>query len=119
MAPIYSSEIGIIPQIIDDERLVRLRNDLSELKLETPLGTTYISPDEAQAPLDIEKLLVLVDPWQSWVFEEQVSLGTARVANHSVDHLFPKAFVVLALLHLSIVSTLLYPRLTCKNGFGP
>lgn len=75
MAPIFAGEIGITPQIIDEERLVELRDSFAQLPLLVPLGQTYSSPDEVKEPLDIDKLIELTEPWQSWKFEEQVGAG--------------------------------------------
>jgi len=72
MAPIFSAEVGITPQIIDDERLVNLRKSLAEIDVRVELGKTYPSPDEVEVPLDIDHFISLIEPWQSWTFEEQV-----------------------------------------------
>jgi hypothetical protein len=74
MAPIYAAAVGISPQIIDDDRLRQLRKTLIEIELEVPLHRAYASPDEVELPIDIDRLVCLLEPWQSWVFEEQVSL---------------------------------------------
>jgi hypothetical protein len=74
MAPIYAAAVGISPQIIDDDRLRQLRISLLEIELQVPLHRTYSSRDGVTVPLDIERLISLLEPWQSWVFEEQVSL---------------------------------------------
>jgi hypothetical protein len=73
MAPILSAFIGITEQIIDDERLKSLRGSVEELKFKTPLDSSYVSPDDVIIPLDIERLVELLEPWRSWTFEEQVS----------------------------------------------
>ena len=73
MAPIYTAAIGVTPQIIDDERLSQLRNHLEELELRKPLRRNYKSPEEVEEPLDVDRLVSILEPWQSWVFEEQVS----------------------------------------------
>ena len=72
MAPIYSAVVGVNPQIIDDERLRQLFNSLASIELKVPLHRTFTSPEEVTEPLDIESLVTLVEPWQSWMFEEQV-----------------------------------------------
>lgn len=72
MAPIFSA-IGITPQIIDDERLQVLRSSLESVSLNKPLQNANPTSDPLDAPLDIERLVELLEPWQSWTFEEQVS----------------------------------------------
>lgn len=72
MAPILSTNIGIFRQIIDDERLRQLREKIEGLKLKAPLVSAYKSAEEIVAPLDIEQLVSLVEPFGSWPFEEQV-----------------------------------------------
>jgi hypothetical protein len=74
MAPILSSSIGITQQVIDDEKLRNLRSSLEELKIKGPLNPEFDASDKMQVPLDIEHLVVLLEPWQSWTFEEQVSM---------------------------------------------
>lgn len=73
MAPILSAEVGITPQIIDDDRLVELRQALTGIEARVELGKTYSKPDDVEEPLDIDYLVSLIEPWQSWTFEEQVS----------------------------------------------
>jgi hypothetical protein len=73
MAPILAAEIGTPPQIIDDMRLVELRSALASIEDFVELGKSYSSPEEVEAPLDIDHLLSLIEPWQTWTFEEQVS----------------------------------------------
>ena len=72
MAPIFAA-IGIIPQIIDDKRLGLLRINLESICLNERSGTDDRKPDSLNPPLDIERLVGLLQPWQSWTFEEQVS----------------------------------------------
>jgi hypothetical protein len=72
MAPIFSAAVGVAPQIIDDERLFQLRTSLEELELKVPLIRTYKTPKEVGEPVDIDRLVSLLEPWQSWAFEEQV-----------------------------------------------
>lgn len=68
MAPIFPS-IGITPQIIDDKRLKSLRSNLESLTLNKQLRNV----DPVSDPLDIERLVALLEPWPTWTFEEQVS----------------------------------------------
>lgn len=75
MAPIFSTEVGITPQIIDDARLLQLRRSLAEIELWLELGKKYSKTDEVEEPLDINHLISLIEPWQSWRFEEQVCFG--------------------------------------------
>lgn len=79
MAPILAAEVGITPQIIDDKRLLELRSALAEMEVRVEPGKAYSHPDEVEVPLDIDRLIALIQPWQSWTFEEQVSLSRANV----------------------------------------
>ena len=72
MAPIFPS-IGITPQIIDDKRLKSLRSNLESLPLNKQLRNVDPVSDPLNAPLDIERLVALLEPWPTWTFEEQVS----------------------------------------------
>jgi hypothetical protein len=74
MAPIYAAAVGINPQIVDDERLRQLRDSILSIDLKAPLHRTFSAPKQVSEPLDIERLVLAVEPWQTWVFEEQVSL---------------------------------------------
>lgn len=74
MAPIFTAAVGITPQIIDDERLCKLRNDLFDVELKIPLRRSYSSSEEILEPLDINRLISILKPWKTWVFEEQVSV---------------------------------------------
>ena len=73
MAPILAAEIGTPPQTIDDKRLVDLRSALAAIEDRVEMGKSYSSPEEVEPPLDMNHLLSLIEPWQSWTFEEQVS----------------------------------------------
>jgi len=73
MAPIFST-VGITPQIIDDGRLGTMRNLLETVLLKVPLNYTDCASEEITMPLDIERIVTLLEPWQSWTFEEQVDL---------------------------------------------
>mmetsp|Transcript_747 Transcript_747/g.1813 ORF Transcript_747/g.1813 Transcript_747/m.1813 type:complete len:4405 (+) Transcript_747:307-13521(+) len=73
MAPIFPS-IGITPQIIDDERLKSLKSDLESIIFSRPTTNVTRILGEINVPLDIERLVGLLEPWQSWTFEEQVDL---------------------------------------------
>ena len=72
MAPIFAA-IGIIPQIIDDKRLRLLRSSLESIAVNEALENDGPKSEPFNAPLDIERLVGLLTPWQSWTFEEQVS----------------------------------------------
>ncbi|KAG7352855.1 HECT-domain ubiquitin-transferase [Nitzschia inconspicua] len=74
MAPILSASVGITRQIVDDVKLRTLRNSLEELKSNGPLNDNFASIEEYTIPLDIEKLVSLLEPWRSWPFDEQVDL---------------------------------------------
>lgn len=74
MAPIYTAATGVIPQIVDDERLLELKSQLEKLELLVPLERRYATPEEVELPLDIDRLISLLEPWQRWTFEEQVSM---------------------------------------------
>jgi hypothetical protein len=74
MAPISATGTGIIPQRLDDERLVALLENLRGI----PNFTQNVADaDVAQNPCQriIEQLVPLLEPLQSWVFEEQVRVG--------------------------------------------
>jgi hypothetical protein len=73
MAPIFAS-IGITPQIIDDKRLRVLRSSLESIGLNETLENAHQISEPLNAPLDIERLVELLEPWQAWTFEEQVDL---------------------------------------------
>ena len=60
MAPITASITGFPPQKLDDERLRQLKDALEGL------------PEDAE---DLLKCLAdCVEPWKTWIVEEQVSL---------------------------------------------
>ena len=71
MAPIFAA-IGITPQIIDDERLRAMRICLEMIQFNGPLNYAHQTSEELRIPLDIERLIGLLEPCQSWTFEEQV-----------------------------------------------
>ena len=71
MAPIFAV-IGITPQIIDDERLTELRSSLGSITLNGHSKKASLILTKHHMPLDIERLVGLLEPWQSWTFEEQV-----------------------------------------------
>jgi hypothetical protein len=77
MAPILSTAIGVTPQIIDDPRLRQLLNRLDEFEPNkvSASSTKPQSAEEVIAPLDITKLVSLLEPYQTWIFEEQVRLA--------------------------------------------
>ena len=77
MAPILSTAVGVTPQIIDDPRLQKLLRKLNEYE---PKGLyqpqNYQSSEEVIAPLDdIEDLVAVLEPYQKWMFEEQVRMN--------------------------------------------
>mmetsp|Transcript_3628 Transcript_3628/g.8298 ORF Transcript_3628/g.8298 Transcript_3628/m.8298 type:complete len:4344 (+) Transcript_3628:221-13252(+) len=74
MAPIFTAATGVIPQIVDDERLLQLQSELEGLDLLVPLRRRYSTPEEVELPLDIDRLISLLEPWQRWTFEEQIDL---------------------------------------------
>ena len=77
MAPIYAAAVGISPQIVDDDRLRELRTSLEAVHLQLPLHRrAYKSPEEVEMPLDIERLVSILEAFQSWVFEEQKAKPT-------------------------------------------
>ena len=71
MAPIFAT-VGITPQIIDDGRLGTMRNLLETVLFKIPLNYADCASEEIAMPLDIERIVTLLEPWQSWTFEEQV-----------------------------------------------
>ena len=60
MAPITASVTGFPPQLYDDERLRQLKEDLCNI----PEGADDL----------LERLATCVEPWTTWLGEEQVSL---------------------------------------------
>lgn len=72
MAPIFPS-IGVTPQIIDDERLRALKTGLESIIFNAS-SYAHLTSEPINVPLDIERLAELLEPCQSWVFEEQVSV---------------------------------------------
>lgn len=75
MAPILSTAVGVAPQMIDDPSLLRLLRKLNEFEPKELFGQKKNeSEEEVIAPLDIAKLVSVIDRYQSWVFEEQVRL---------------------------------------------
>ena len=75
MAPIFTAATGVVPQIVDDERLLKLQSQLEGLELLVPLRRRYSTPEEVELPIDIGRLISLLEPWQRWTFEEQVSIS--------------------------------------------
>jgi hypothetical protein len=59
MAPITASVTGVTPQTIQDERLAQLLKSLRAI----PEDSTDLTG----------RIVLCVDDWQEWVFEEQVS----------------------------------------------
>ena len=76
MAPILSTAVGVTPQIIDDPRLIDLLEKLNEFEPKNLIDRKHPqSADEVIALLDITKLVAVIEPYQSWIFEEQVCCG--------------------------------------------
>ena len=71
MAPIFAT-IGITPQIVDDERLIALRSSIGSVSLDGTFNESSQTSKTPRMPIDIERLVGLLEPWQSWAFEEQV-----------------------------------------------
>jgi hypothetical protein len=84
MAPILAASVGITPQQIDDERLRSLKTSLWGLEFRGPQDPAFSTPEEIAMPLDIERLVALLEPWQSWAFEEQVSSINFNARNLSL-----------------------------------
>jgi hypothetical protein len=76
MAPIMATGTGIIPQRLDDERLGVL---LESLRCIPNFTKNVADADVARVPCQrlLEQLVPLLEPLQSWVFEEQVRLNFA------------------------------------------
>jgi hypothetical protein len=87
MAPIIALPRGVTPQIIDDDRLIRLRQSLEEIELmDVPSSSSSVdgkvnNHDEEEEKLtsyeqikslDVERFVSLLEPWQVWPFEEMV-----------------------------------------------
>ena len=107
MAPIFAS-IGITPQIIDDERLRAMRSCLESMQFNGPLNNTHQTSEKLRMPLDIERLVGILEPWQSWTFEEQVSSFYLFGREAHCSQFFRRSHVTHLLLYLH--------RLTFKNG---
>ena len=72
MAPIHGAAVGVSPQTIEDDRLRNLRESLLAIEVEETFLRHFTSPDQVTEPFDIGRLVSALEPWQSWVFEEQV-----------------------------------------------
>jgi hypothetical protein len=90
MAPITSTVLGIIPQIIDDERLIELKRSIAALPFNSASNEEKQpkAPEEVVQSLDIEALVALLSNHPKWNFEEQVcqsfNVSTARY-NHGMN----------------------------------
>ena len=73
MAPIHGAAVGVSPQAIEDDRLRNLRDALLAIEIRETFHQDFASPDEVVEPFDVSRLVSELDPWQTWVFEEQVS----------------------------------------------
>jgi len=76
MAPILATAVGVSPQIIDDPRLRRLLAKLNAFEIKGLYQqVSYASSDHVKVPLDnMDELVTLLEPHQTWIFEEQVSI---------------------------------------------
>jgi len=76
MAPILSTAVGVTPQIIDDPNLKLLLKKVNEFEPSDLLDRKKNpqSAEEVNAPLDVASLVAVIEPHQSWTFEEQVRL---------------------------------------------
>lgn len=109
MAPIFAS-IGITPQVIDDKRLRVLRSSLESIGLNETLENAHQISEPLNAPLDIERLVELLEPWQAWTFEEQVSFMNLSVRQGCRS-------IVDAKSHMRSNKSY-FGRLTSKNGLN-
>lgn len=72
MAPILSTAIGVTPQIVDDPKLAYLietLNGFQTLAERKPADDL----DNVDTPVDVDKLVKILEPYETWPFEEQVS----------------------------------------------
>jgi len=108
MAPIFAT-IGITPQIVDDERLIALRSSIGSVTLDGTFNESSQTSKTPRMPIDIERLVGLLEPWQSWAFEEQVRKPSL---------FFLRPFEKISDPNVLSQSFLFY-RLIFKNGLNP
>ncbi|CAB9503919.1 Probable E3 ubiquitin-protein ligase hulA [Seminavis robusta] len=84
MAPILSTAVGVTPQIIDDPRLRKLIETLNGFQPHPQRNPPQTS-DDVVAPLDVAELVAVVEPYQSWHFEEQVDLHEWIAGLNAID----------------------------------
>ena len=108
MAPIFAT-IGITPQIVDDERLIALRSSIGSVTLDGTFNESSQTSKTPRMPIDIERLVGLLEPWQSWAFEEQVRKPSL---------FFLRPFKKISDPNVLSQSFLFY-RLIFKNGLNP
>ena len=108
MAPIFAT-IGITPQIVDDERLIALRSSIGSVSLDGTFNESSQTSKTPRMPIDIERLVGLLEPWQSWAFEEQVRKPSL---------FFLRPFKKISDPNVLSQSFLFY-RLIFKNGLNP
>jgi len=69
MAPVKNNALGFAPQMLDDPELIKLIKELSSVEITNVRECRMEAP-----PVDIERLVALVEPHPTWTFEEQVNL---------------------------------------------
>ena len=79
LAPIHGAAVGVSPQAIEDDRLRNLRDALLAIEIKETFHQNFASPAEVIEPFDVSRLVSELDPWQTWVFEEQVSISVLIV----------------------------------------
>ena len=67
MAPVKNNALGFAPQMLDDPELIKLIKELSSVEITNVRECRMEAP-----PVDIERLVALVEPHPTWPFEEQV-----------------------------------------------
>ena len=108
MAPILSTAVGVTPQIIDDPKLCLLIQSLNEFQPDRPLRPIQPdTPEEVLAPFNIADLIAVIEPYQTWKFEEQVRQCTTAM------HV-PSFFVGAVMTQLSLF---IHRRWICTSGF--
>lgn len=112
MAPILSTAVGVTPQIIDDPRLRKLIEVLNEFEPKQLCDRVKTNKaNEVIAPLDIAALVAVIEPHQTWSFEEQVDLHEWIPALNAID-------ACLAYLIQKYPSVLLIGPVKRKRGRG-
>jgi hypothetical protein len=68
MAPVKTTAVGVLPQIVDDVELLNLLKELNSIQVKATEG------DRASYCYDeIARLVGIVARYPEWIFEEQVS----------------------------------------------